>query len=224
MTFQRAQYRDWIEQFLEPHYPELVAPFLAALEAFEAAIEAGALNDAALETIVECARSSRMPLGENAATLLGQLVARFPAAEHAVRGMAVHPKVHVRVNALVALSSTPPASLHDEVLRMALRDRSSKIRALAADKIMQFELDHLLPELDAATASENVPKTREELEYARDLLRDGYRVRPLEDGRAWLSCRMPDGALMSSVVDAKDLQAKGAKAIARSLGAKVRGG
>jgi hypothetical protein len=84
-----------------------------------------------LATIVECARSPRTPLGENIAALLGELAARFSTAEQSVREMAAHPKAHARINALVAISSTSPTKLHDEVLRIALKDRSSKVRTLA---------------------------------------------------------------------------------------------
>jgi hypothetical protein len=220
---QRQQYERWIDEFLQPHHPELVPQLLEALEAFDAAIESGVLTDEQLATIVECARSPRTPLGENIAALLGELAARFSAAEQAVREMAAHPKAHARINALVAISSTSPTKLHDQVLRIALKDRSSKVRTLAADKIMQFGLEHLLPDVESAIARENAAKIREELEFSRDLLRDGYRLRTHDDGRVWMSCRLPGGGVTSTFVGAEDLQARGAKAIARSLGAEVRG-
>jgi hypothetical protein len=216
------QYERWIGDYLNPRYPALVAPLLEALEAFDAAMESGVLTDEQLRLVVDCAQSPRTPLGENIATLLGELAERFTAAELAVREMAVHTKVHVRVNALVAISSSTPAKLHTDVLRIALKDRSSRVRTLAADKIMQFRLDHLLPDLEEVIARENVTKIREELEFSRDLLRDGYHVRPFDDAHVWLSFRMPAGGGTKSVsVSADDLREKGAKAIAKSIGAEV---
>jgi hypothetical protein len=195
---------------------------LGALAAFDAAMQSDVLTDEQLRIVVECAHSSRTPLGENTATLLGELAERFASAKVAVLEMAAHPKVHVRVNSLVAIGSARPTQLHSDVLRIALRDRSSRVRSLAADKVMQFRLNALLPDLEQAIARESVAKTREELEFSRDLLRDGYHVRRRDGGHAWLTYRMPAGSGTKSIsVSADDLRNKGAKAIAESLGAEV---
>lgn len=223
MPTQREQYEPWIDEFFASHYPELIPQLRAALEAFDAAIKSGVLTDEQLTTIVESACSPRTPLGENVAALLGELAARFSAAEQAVREMVANPKVHARINALVAISSASPTKLHKDVLRMALKDRSSKVRTLAADKIMQFGLNHLMPDVEDAIGRESDAKTREVLERERDLLRDGYHLRSYDEGRVWMSCRLPGGGTTSTFISADDLLQRGAKAIAKSLGAEVKG-
>jgi len=144
MLSQRQYYEQWIRDYLAPRYPELVCEMSMALRAFDAALSSGVLTDGQLKTLVESAHSERKSLGENAAALLGELIPRFPEAQRAVREMIKHPKSHVRINALVAISSTEPTMLHRDLLRMSLKDRSSKVRLLAADKIMQFGLGDLL--------------------------------------------------------------------------------
>lgn len=195
---------------------------LRALTAFDAAMQSDVLADEELRIVVDCAHSPRTPLGENTAILLGELAERFASAKAAVLEMAVHPKVHVRVNSLVAISSARPTGLHGDVLRIALKDRSSRMRLLAADKVMQFRLRALLPHLEQAIAHEGVEKIRQELEVSRDLLRDGYHVRRCDGAHAWLTYRMPAGTGTTSIsVSADDLRNKGGKAIAESLGAEV---
>jgi hypothetical protein len=223
MPAQREQYELWIDEFLQPHYPELVPRLLEALEAFDAAMESGVLTDEQLAVIVECASSPRAPLGENVAALLGELASRFSSAAQVVRELAAYPNLHVRMNALVAISSTSPVELHDEVLRIALKDRNSKVKTLAADKIMQFGLDHLLPSLEEAVRRESDANTKSVLEYERDLLLYGYHLRFLDDGRVWMTCRLPGGGTTGTFVTTTDLQHRGAKAIARSLGGEVKG-
>jgi hypothetical protein len=221
MQFQREHYESWIRDFLKPRYPELVPDFKKALEDFETTITSGVLAPERLQTILECARNRRTPLGENVAALLGELAVRFASAQQVIREMSHDAKAHVRINALVALNTSSPTELHDEVLRPALKDRSSKLRRLAADKIMQFGLRHLIPDVEEAVAREADPRTRDCLARERDLLRKGFYSRRQDDGRIWLSCRLPGGSLTSVFVSAEDVRRKGLKAIAKELGAEV---
>lgn len=219
MPANREVYDQWIRNYLAPRYPELVPQLEKALRAFDAASERGHLTDDELACLLECARSRRTPLGENAAALLGELSARLAPAAQAVREMAADAKVHVRVNALVAIDSAGPSALHDDVLRIALKDRSSRVRTLAADKVMLMGLRHLLPDLDRAIEREADQTTKHELEYERDLLRDGYHLRACDDGRFWLTCRLSGGGgTTGAFVSAEDLSQKGVKILARSLG------
>lgn len=196
-------------------------PLSKALEEFDVAMKSGVLTEEQLETIVTCARSPRKPLGENVAGLLGELAARFPTAARTMRDMAVAPKVHVRMNALAALNPTHPRKFLEEILRLFLRDRSSKIRMLAADKIMQFGFDELATDLEEAIAREVSAENKEVLERQRDLLCDGYHLR-ISNGQIWMSCRLLGGGIKGAFISPEDVRAKGAKAIAKSLGAEVR--
>jgi hypothetical protein len=218
----REVYDQWIRNYLAPRYPELLPQLEKALKAFDAAIERGHLTHEELGCLVECTRSPRRPLGENAAALLGDLSGRFSPAAEAVREMAADAKVHVRVNALVALDSAAPSTLHDDVFRIALKDRSSRVRTLAADKLMLMGLRHLLSDLEQAIQHELDQTTKHQLEYERDLLRDGYHLRSYDDGRFWLTCRLSGGGgTTGAFVTAEDLSEKGAQVLARSLGGEV---
>jgi hypothetical protein len=104
----------------------------------------------------------------------------------------------VRINALVALHFQGKSALHDEILAAALRDRSAKIRALAADKIMSFGLRNLLPALEEAIAREAKPELRATLECGRDLLRDGFHIDNCGDGSVRVTCRTGAGVISRS--------------------------
>ncbi len=155
--------------------------------------------------------------------LLGELAAKFPQARHLIEEASQDAKLHVRVNALVALSAMDPGELHDAVLRRALNDRSSRLRLLAADKIAGLALKKLLPDLAQAILRERDQDARRSLERERDLLRDGFHARSQQDGRVWVTCRLPDGSLRGRFFSNDDVESKGLEAIARSLAAEAFG-
>ena len=157
----------WVRDYLQPRYPELVAPYLRALHASRSALVKGALSPDVVQDLVESARSRRTPLGENVASMIGDLANHFSAARDAIKSLACDPSVHVRINALVALSSYAVSHLHEELLSAALTDRSARVRALAADKIMSMDLRQLVPTLETAIARESKPELRATLEWER---------------------------------------------------------
>jgi hypothetical protein len=200
----------WVREYLEPRYPELVAPYREAESIRDDAIESGVLPEDALSLLLVSARSSRTPLGENASAMLGQLADRFASARQTIRQMSGDKKAHVRVNALVALHTHAISDLHEEILSAAVRDRSAKIRALAADKIMTFGLRALLPQLEEAIAAEAKPELRAPLEWERDLLRDGFQVKDNGDGSVRVTCRRGGGVASTSFA-VSEMETKGRK-------------
>lgn len=198
----------WIKGYLEPRYPELVAPYRQAERIREAALRSGQLSESSLSVLLGSAESARTPLGENVSGMLGSLADRFPLVRDAIRAMARDKRAHVRINALVALESHEKSPLHDEILSTALRDRSAKIRALAADKIMGFGLRRLLPELEDAIAREAKPELQGALVWERDLLRDGFRIVDTHNGRVNVTCRTA-GGVVSTSFSSNEMETKG---------------
>ena len=184
----------WIRDHLQPRYPELVLAYLDAIDIYDKAASDGLLPDASLHRLLMHAQSRRTPLGENAAVLLGQLYEQHPAVGGAIRTLANGRKLHERINALVALSSCVCGPLHVELLASALEDTSAKVRTLAADKIVQFRLRELVPELVAAIERESDPATKEELQTCSQWLLRGFAVRT-EGDRVWVSCLTSTGTV-----------------------------
>jgi hypothetical protein len=112
------------------------------------------------------------------------------------------------MNALVALPSQRKSPLHDEILSAALRDRSARIRALAADKIMMCGLRGLLPALEEAIAREAKPELRATLAWERDLLRDGFCIVDTGNRRVNVTCRV-SGGVISTAFSKDEMEAKG---------------
>jgi hypothetical protein len=127
--------------------------------------------------------------------MLGELAAAIPEAQDAIAALAEARQVHGRVNALVALEAFPVGRLHVRLIGMLLRDRSRRVRGLAADKAMSFGLKELLPELVQAVEAETNPELHDELEAQVTLLRDGYRISARDDGSVWVTCRKGRGVV-----------------------------
>ena len=174
----------------------------------------GALSDADARKLLAHARSTRTPLGENAATFLGELCDSHSTAREAVRALASGSRVHERINALVALDSCQSSELHMEILAAALADRSARVRALAADKVVGHGVKSLSSELDSAIAREKSAKLRAELLSNRDLLMHGYHVRR-EGEYVHVTCRPPRWSSTSRVFSLGEFEKEGSNWIAK---------
>jgi hypothetical protein len=215
----RAHVERWITDYLQRRHPEMVPQMRQCVAAFDEAMVSGRLSQENLRIILDSVQIAKPPVGENAAYLLGELSSKFPAAERAIRDMSSHRNVHVRRNALVAVSSTGSLGLLDDVLRVSLRDRSASIRALAADKIGSFRRKNLVGDLEDRLHIERSATTRELMHRELQLLRDGYQVCERADGLIWISYRLPNGGTGGRFVSKQDLEQYGPRAIAIAEGA-----
>src|SRR5579863_3220897 len=218
MLLQREKFTPWIRNYLQKRYPELVPPLQRALEAFDRAESSGILPVDDLTTLTDASRDSRKPLSENIAYLLGYLARRFDSAREAIHQMSKDPKAHIRINALVALDRIGTCQARTSLVCAALRDRSTRVRGLAADKICGWNMTEAIPDLDRAIVNESNAALRRELEWQRDLLRDGYSLQARGDGRVWMTCRRDTGGTVSAFVTAEEINEKGVVAIAHRLG------
>jgi hypothetical protein len=147
--------RTWVRDYLRPRYPELVAPYIEASRLYRNAKRRGAVTSSALKTLLTYARSPRTPLGENVASMLGELYDIDKSVATAIRQLATGRQVHERINSLVALDSCSTSSLHTELFALALGDRSTRVRELAEDKVRLHKLT------GALTPNKSLERTRE---------------------------------------------------------------
>src|SRR5205823_314602 len=134
-----------------------------------------------LAPIVNAASSSRVPLYENATSLLSELTEHFPAACDAVANMAQATRSRVRFNAILCLGRSTPPSLTLQILRQCLRDKSARVRLKAADWAGRLRLRKIVPDLEEAAARERNANARRTIEFELKLLRDGYILEPGSD-------------------------------------------
>jgi hypothetical protein len=198
----------WVRDYLRPRFPELVAPYLEALQITEQAKLKGELSRAALETLLVHAKSRRTPLGVNVAGMLGSLYEVHSHVGEAIRALACGGSVHERINALVALDSCSTAKLHVELFAAALTDRSARVRALAADKIVGHGIGELHEQLEAAHQREAKPGLKAELATQVEWLTKGYSLKR-EDGAVWVTCRIPGRGTVGTSFPTSEFESKG---------------
>ena len=189
---------EWVRDYLEPRYPDLVPSFLEAREIRARAMESGFLDSDDAERLLSHARSKRTPLSENVASMIGELCAKVPDLETVIRALAAGKQVHERVNALVALDFLPPSEVHTELLTSLLSDRSGRVRALACDKIVLHRLLALESALESAAAHEASPDVAQQLHTGLSFLRKGFHVRR-SDENFWVTCLSPEGGTVSKL-------------------------
>lgn len=164
---------NWIRTYLEPRYPELVEPYREAATITLDALRTERLDDADLRTLRAHVVDGPNVLREGAGTMLGKLAAQFPSAARVLEELAGSAKASVRAEALQALLHVPPSALHEQLYAAALRDRSTRIRALAAQGIRQQSLTLLLPQLQQAIAVETNAETERVMRFHDAQLRAG---------------------------------------------------
>ena len=140
--------------------------------------------------------------------MLGELYAKLPTLASEMRLLAAGARMHERVNALVALSSYPTTDLHFELLPRLLRDRSGRVRALAADKIVSHGMRQLASVLGAAAAQETDVKVRAELRADLDYLIQGFHVDRRDEG-IHVTCRPPRWSSISRFFTADQFDCEG---------------
>ncbi len=200
--------QSWVRDYLRPRYPELVAPYLEALRITEESKRKGKVSATALETLLLHARSHRTPLGENVAAMLGGLYDMDSRVGEAIRALASGGSVHERINALVALDSCCTAKLQVELFAVALTDRSARVRALAADKIVGHGIGELREQLEAAYQREKKPELKAELATQVEWLTKGFSLRREEDA-VWVTCRIPGRGTIGTSFPSSEFESKG---------------
>jgi len=181
------KYDSWFATYLEPRYPELVAPLRAALDAYDRIQRQKRIDSADLQPIVDVARSHRRPLYENASNLLEALTADHREARDAVAEMAKDRKAQVRFNAIICLGRRTPREFCVNLLCQALSDKSARVRQKAADWAQRLDLSEIVPDLERALSNETHAGAKRTIEFGLRLMRDGY----ILDDRVPIAFRSP---------------------------------
>ena len=217
MGKEREAFEPWLERYLRPRYPELEAPLMAAVDAFDSAQQTGQLRPSGLAAIVDAVASSRTPLYENATRFLAKLSADHPEACEAIARLSKSPKAHARFNAILSLGRSTPPELVDSVLTAGLMDKSARVRTKAADWAGRLRNTRLIPGLTAALAAETDQTARRTIDFELRLLRDGHILEPAQGGGYNLTVHSAQGGVIGTWVEESDLRAKGVEKLASEL-------
>jgi hypothetical protein len=216
MLSTRQQFDPWLRDVLQPRYPELVAPLVAAIEALDLYRSGTPLTEKLLQPIVAAASSSRRPLYENATSFLGSITETQSLAIEAVVKMSKSKDATLRFNAILCLKECTPSDVTLQILRQALIDKSSRVRKKAADWAGRLRLKTLVPELESAAAIEQHTGTRTTILFELRLLRDGYILDPAAPNGFYVTTRTK-GGVASRFVSSSELESRGLSEVVRTL-------
>ena len=182
-------YRDWLRNF--PKEPaDRMAMALAAIKAFEACERCVTAAD--LRPLVTAASSPHKLVFETGCNLLVQLAKRHPEAQKCISQMARDKNATARFHAVAYLHEELPEGLRREVVQLALDDRSVKVRQRGIEGAEEFRFTDLLPRLEEMQRTETNEAVQRSLAFHIPLLRDGFLLRPSEDGEGYyLTVRGP---------------------------------
>ncbi len=209
-------FEKWISGYVRLRYPELEPALRAASDADDAIRSKKCPTADLLEPIITAASSQRRPLSETGTTLLGRLAVCYPEACAAVGRMAQSKSSHVRFNAVLCLRAGVPRDVAIEILKGALRDRSSQVRKKAADQALALRYAEMTENLEEAAAEESDARVKETLLFSTGLLRAGYLVEPRGSDSVLVTALTRD-SVRSRLVPNSQIHAGGLAAVVSEL-------
>ncbi len=182
-----ADCRGWLRSF--PKEPaDRMALALAAVTAFEACDRRLEPGEEDLRPLVVAASSPHKLVFETGCNLLVHLAARHPVAQQCLLRMAQDKSATMRFNAVAYLDTSLPEALRLKIVRLALRDRSLKVRQKAIERAEEFRFLCFLSQLEEMQSSETNEAVRASLAFHVPLLRDGYRLERSQGGEGYYLC------------------------------------
>jgi len=134
-----------------------------------------------IDAIVLAASSRSRPVAAGGRMYLASIARKFPEGREAILKMSVDSRSHVRFSSVFCLSQALDHQFIRDVLRRALADGSSVVRAGAARMIWSLQFDEIANDLEAALQRESNPKVRAEMALTLEVARHGHYVEDRPD-------------------------------------------
>jgi hypothetical protein len=184
-------YREWLRK--SPNEPaDRMEMALAAISAFEECERKRQAIAPELAALVRAARSPHKLVFETGCKLLVHLAERQTEAQRCIRDMAQDKNATARFHAVAYLDHKLPEELRLQVVGLALRDRSAKVRLKGIEGAERFKFTQFLSQLEQMQRSETNKGVCSALALHVPLLRDGFLLEPSEDGAGYyLTVRGP---------------------------------
>ena len=200
-------------QQLDLEWPQLAKSLGGALSAITAR---EALSDESLSALSEAASSKRQAVSELASYLLGIASTYEPQAAALILKLSSDSRVHIRHNAILCLVEETPPSISLDVIRRTLFDKSSRVRIKAADWVLRLRLAAAIPLLERAIDAESHRQTLSAMAFTLDLVRDGYRLEPVDAARVRIFYAN-EHQVSGATVDRSLIAQRGVAAVVASL-------
>jgi hypothetical protein len=216
MKSKREEYSAWFDNRRGPRDPKIEKEILVIASIYDEIQESQILSDGQLQLIVDGASSSNGLMWNSVSALLRKLVEQWPSAGEAIVRMSQSPKANVRFSAICSLGKGTPAHISDSVLKAGLIDKAAKVRSKAGERADMLNKVNLVPNLEAAHASETNELVKKSLELSLRMLRDGYWVKTRPDGQTTITVKKSNG-ISSRFVSEEELKTKGVDNVVEEL-------
>jgi hypothetical protein len=171
-SFTTDQHRDWIHSAEPDAAKRRLA--LEALDAFDRSANAGKLAPADLAAITEAACSRHRRVWDIGTDMLMRVACKWCEGQAATRQILNSAPANARFQITAAITGDLPQPFATEIIRLALHDKSARVRDKAAEACGRLKLKELLPDLERRLTVERDTTVRESLEFFIAMLREGY--------------------------------------------------
>ena len=211
----RSKDEAWPVPFLRSQGAGLEPKLKDALTAYDAIATDPDASAESIAPLVRAALDPHVAIHEHGTELLALLTADHEAARVAVAKMSGQSNWQYRFNALLCLGTSTPKDYATALVRRLLADPISRVRGKAAEQALHLGLASLTETIGTATDSETSDTALHAFEFSRDLMRDGYTVKPAAGG-FWITVWTGSGATGSWYSEA-DIAKRGLPAILDAL-------
>lgn len=207
----------WIRDYAETKAPELIPILRSAWGYFDHEQKTNVLTDKAIQFFAESSRDSRIRIVEEISAILGVLGVRHAVIRDLIVQLSNDKNAKIRHTAILSVTPEIPGKFALSILRAGLNDKNAENRAKAANQALRHRIRELVPDISSRLEQEKNARVREGFEFCVPLLRDGYSLKQLGDGRYNLRVVTRRGGVSSRHVTESELKARGIEAIMEEL-------
>jgi hypothetical protein len=160
MVYDRTYIQEYLERFVSPKSRALERSLLAVFDALSFGSEVSRED---LDATAQGASDKRENVYHVGTEFLGEIAKKDERAMLLIREMSDAKQAHIRHNALLCLNSEIPTHESVSIIQKSLADKSSRVRAKAADWAYRLGLRVLVPDLKAALRIEGDEEVAQEL-------------------------------------------------------------
>jgi hypothetical protein len=219
MEYKREIYENWIKDYLKPRFPGLVKDFRACLRGYEWIKTNKRIDRTHLNSVIRAASSSRVTLSATATDFLKDLSARYPEVCEAILKMVNDRRWFVRSSALLSVGRETPRDLVITILKMGLRDRSTRVRGLAAWQVQSLHISEMITGLEDQNEIEPNPEVKYTIDMNLRLLRDGYFIQIINGFSPYVWIPTENG-IGGATISQNEIDAKGIQSVISELRSK----
>jgi hypothetical protein len=162
-----------------------------------------------IEPIVITAKNKSMGVWQIGADFLWRLAIKHEAARETIRNLITSKKANERFQVMACYREDVPSWFSKEIILIGINDKKGRrVREKAAEAFYALDLKDLVPIFEDAYAEEKNDKTKSSIGLFLSLVRDGYKLKPIDENTVSLTFRTKGLGMCSVWISPEEVKTK----------------